>query len=145
MWTWPFAVKPGIYFPSRAYHTESMSKPTPKKSELGPCPAADWSQKVDWSMYLTGGLKSLIENFKTNCWSTDFDWSKKKFKTFARDFLCSENGLTTHCPQISACGVFLVNGYQELTNWPLKLEKMRTSVCHHIQWYSCTKWTRSCQ
>lgn len=25
-------------------------------------------------------------------------------------FDASENGLTTHCPQISACGVFLVNG-----------------------------------
>ena len=26
-----------------------------KKSGLGACPAADWTKKVDWEAYLTGG------------------------------------------------------------------------------------------
>ena len=32
-----------------------MSKSMKTKSELGPCPAADWTKKVDWLQYLTGG------------------------------------------------------------------------------------------
>merc|ERR1712227_652159 len=35
--------------------TRENIKPKPGlKSELGPCPAADWTQKVDWNVYLTG-------------------------------------------------------------------------------------------
>ncbi|CAG5088634.1 Oidioi.mRNA.OKI2018_I69.PAR.g11907.t1.cds [Oikopleura dioica] len=43
-----------------------------KESKLGPCPAADWSQKVDWKQYL--------------------------------------DGLRQHCSQITAGGIFLING-----------------------------------
>merc|ERR1712136_46583 len=42
----------GIY---RENMTRENIKPKPGlKSELGPCPAADWTQKVDWNVYLTG-------------------------------------------------------------------------------------------
>merc|ERR1711953_236510 len=42
----------GIY---RENMTRENIKPKPGlKSELGPCPTADWTQKVDWNVYLTG-------------------------------------------------------------------------------------------
>ena len=76
--------------------TSENIKPKPGlKSELGPCPAADWTQKVFCSIVFC-----CILGTKT----------KTKHKVDWNVYLTGENGLTTHCNQIESCGVFLVNG-----------------------------------
>ena len=87
---WKFITQKSFYFYVYLKYAWLPSMNRKLESELGPCPAADWTKKVDWQQYLTGKwkVKRFIWYQISSKFFIEFSWySFRKEKYFPSSFL----------------------------------------------------------